>query len=353
MSAWAPLERFRTTGGPRPGDGRMAGPWRGHRAALVAPTLSVVLALTGCGDPDGGAEPSGGPDWAASADPVATDTLAWAADGVIHLGDASLDAGAPIEAYVVAGDGAYVVSEGSTQLLLVRAGGAEETGAHADPDSLRASPDGRYLAFLDPEAGERDRYDTPQVVTVVVDLSSGREVLRSTEGMGDLASDDLADLYEDATPGVLGVSDEVAWVRATSRVLAVDLATGKVTDQPDEDPSDPTTQPWDAPRYPDSGPWNADRTWAIDQAETRDRFISADGGTVEPSPGTPTWSLSRWLDATTAVGFAVDAPADDGYLDQQAARTLMTCTVPDAACTLVAGTGGPLGRVLLPQRGLL
>ncbi len=325
------------------------------RAGVLAIALSLALPVSGCGDPADGDATS--VDWAASAAPVHTDGLIWAnAAGVIHLADGStLDAQTPIASYVVAGDGAYVVPEGTRRLVLVTPDGVDETGAHLDPDTLKASPDGRYLLFLDPESGERGRYGDPLMQAVVVDLDRGEEVVRTSEKMGDPGTDDLRDLYEDAPPGTLGITHDTAYVHAPSDVLTVGLSGGEVTAE-DVDEVFSTTQPWYSPRYQDDlngGPWNPSRTWAIDRAEPRDRFVSGDGRRVEVIPGTPTWSLSHWIDDHTAVGFAVHAPPDDGFLDQQAETTLMTCTVPDGACTLVPEAAGPPGSVLLPNSSLL
>lgn len=324
------------------------------RTWLAAAVLPLVL-LAGCGDDtgdtgDGGdtGDTGGDPaalDWAASADPISpAGQLVWAEDGVIHLPDGTTwDAGVDIASYVVAGDGAYVLADGSTELLHVDADGARPTGAHADPQTLRASPDGRFLVFLDPDAGTADQYDTPLLVTVVVDLERGEEVLRSSAGMGDLKTDDLADLYEDAAYGTLGITDDTAWVLgATGEVLTVALPDGDVTSKEVSNPNDPTL-PWYTPRFEDDlngGPWNADHTWVILEGRVRDRFQSADGQVVEPRPDTAMWTLGGWINPTTAVGTAVAGPVSEANLvDPDAERTLMTCTVPDGACTPVPGAG--------------
>lgn len=118
-------------------------------------------------------------------DPVATDGLIWASGSTVHLPDGStIDTGDLAGAYVVAGAGVWFASaepderEGNVlpQLRVATADGVEDLGAHPAIGSLTTSEDGRWLAFIDRlEAG------AGSAEAVVVDLTTGEEVVRSSE----------------------------------------------------------------------------------------------------------------------------------------------------------------------------
>ena len=69
---------------------------------------------------------------------------------------------------------------------------------------------------------------------VVVDLTTGEEVVRSDEGLvpDDESGDDVdwTDLYEDAPVSVLGVVGDTAYVRGLGDLVSHDLSTGEVDD---------------------------------------------------------------------------------------------------------------------------
>ncbi|HWJ09419.1 MAG TPA: hypothetical protein VNS46_08590 [Nocardioides sp.] len=328
--------------------------------ATAVALLAIGATLAACGEDrtddgtDDGTRPGA---WPAAEARVETRGLVWAAGGTIHLGDGStLDAGSPVRSFVVAEGGAYVVPDTASdeqpwpELLRVTPDGSDRLGVHPEADSLATSPDGRHLAFLD-RSGERDGYDTPLAEAVVVDLTTGEEVLRSGAGMGDPATDDLTDLYEDATPYVIGVDDEHAWVHTVGDVRSVALGSGEV--EVVEDDGGITDQPWyDALRTelvadspdgewsirpgPDGERWSAPQLVADDGRAVVTRLDGADlgFGPLDPAPRDVTWTLDSWLDASTAVGSARVSASVDG------AETwvLVTCTVPDGACRAVPGT---------------
>ncbi|MRJ76660.1 hypothetical protein GEV29_08940 [Aeromicrobium sp. SMF47] len=312
--------------------------------------FTATLLLAACGSSDDQAALA----WTAAKDPAgANGGLAWAdaQTGEVHLPDgSSLDADRAISSFVVAGDGAYVVDEDDA-LVEVTTEGARPTGAHV-AQNVKASPDGRYLAFIDSLAGPTFEGSVHQLTSVVVDLKTGKEIFRSTRGMGDLEDDDLTDLYEDASYGVLGVSDKTAWIDVTTGDdLSIDLESGKVTALPDVSSSD-QKNPWDAPRLrgdPSEGPANPDGSWGIrpvnrtvpelasdpDVDFARDELESSDGTVLVPRTGAASWSLDSWLDPTTVVGYANVNLQKADLLKEPEDRSLMTCTVPDGACTLV------------------
>jgi hypothetical protein len=318
--------------------------------------LSVMaLTLTACAT---GPHDTAEVTWRSSDDPAGADAgLAWAntQSGEVHLPDGStLAAEPPVRAIVIAGDGAYVIDEQNDEIVAVTDTGAEATGAHAE--GLRASPDGRYLAFIDTEAGalfQADPHgDVHLLTSVVVDLKTGKEVFRSTRGMGDPNEDDLTDLYEDASYGVLGMTDETAWIQpATGDVLAVKLSNGKVMEIADRQLSD-AEKPWvNPPLSPPTsgGPANADRSWGIYHVSTPDpekssdpavRFAhdeleSADGTRIVPRVDAENWHFEQWIDTSTVVGFANTGLINPDRAMDVIPGSIVTCTVPDGNCTLI------------------
>ncbi|MRJ76662.1 hypothetical protein GEV29_08950 [Aeromicrobium sp. SMF47] len=327
--------------------------------------LIAALALAACGSSDD----SEALDWTAAKDPAgANGGLAWAdaQTGEVHLPDGvTLAADRAIRSFVVAGAGAYVVDKDSESLVEVTADGARATGAYVNKGA-KASPNGRYLAFIDPKAGPKFEGTTHQLTSVVVDLKTGKEVLRSTRGMGDPEEDDLTNLYESAAYGVLAVSDETAWFSVPDGgVLSVDLASGKVSSIRSSDISD-ENNPWATPRLSPptpGGPANSDRSWAIyhvvkpDPAQSTDPAVtfphdeleSADGSRLVPRADAENWYLKQWVDDTTVAGFANTGLDDPEMVKNTRSSSLLTCTVPGGACDSVPDSE----YAILPEPNLL
>ncbi len=313
---------------------------------------ALALLATGCADdPTEAGAPSS--VLASSNDPVETGGLIWAADAVVHLSDGtSVDLGAPVRGFVVAGDGVFFFPAGSEDEV-GQVGIDEEEVSLATPDgtvtdtglvwmtrSLRASPDGRYLAGIDIGSGEEDRYGTPVAETVVVDLETGEEVVRSAEAMGDLDEEDLAVLYENVEVDVAAMTDDTAFVQAVTGVLAFDLATGEGSQLPEgEEPPTPPAAP-DAGESPD-GRWTV-----VPGRRLRHRLVAVDGTTLVPRTGTDRWLLDRWLDDRTVVGTAVEGPGRGARIDPRDRTALLSCVVPSGACDVVEASSGK--RVVFP-----
>jgi hypothetical protein len=92
---------------------------------------------------------------------------------------------------------------------------ARATG-YTDAESVVASPDGRRVAFLDLEHGPRDHYGTPLAMSIAYDATTGKPLVASYAGMGDVGSDDLTDLYEDAEPRILRFDGDTLVVRGAT-----------------------------------------------------------------------------------------------------------------------------------------
>jgi hypothetical protein len=79
---------------------------------------------------------------------------------------------------------------------------------YTDVRSLLASGDGGRIAFLDLQHGAKDRFGTPLAISIVYDAITGSPVVASYAGMGDVTSDDLAELYRKGQPAILGFDGE-------------------------------------------------------------------------------------------------------------------------------------------------
>ncbi|WP_156391791.1 MULTISPECIES: hypothetical protein [unclassified Nocardioides] len=190
---------------------------RRPRALLLYGGAALILVLlVGVGvwlirDPKDG-PPVG--DWSSAKDPVVPGKTSVSGNVVTLPDGTTVDAGQPIEVYVVGGAGVYFLPEDDDELHVVSVDGEVSTvGAHPYPDSLHVSPDGRHLAFL-----EADRMPWK---LVVVDLVEGEEIVRSTDGMGHGVG--LEELYAELEPAVLGLTDSTAYVLTIDDVVAVDL----------------------------------------------------------------------------------------------------------------------------------
>lgn len=323
---------------------------RTHVALLVA-TLALT---TACGSDD----PAGSPAaWPTTSTPVATDGLIWASGSTVHLPDGStIDTGDLAGAYVVAGAGVWFASadpderEGNAlpELRVATADGVEDLGVHPGIGSLTTSADGRWLAFID-----RLEEGAGAAEAVVVDLTTGEEVVRSSEGLlpKETEGADWTDLYEDAPVGMLGVVDGTAYVQGLNTLVSHDLASGESTSEDLDWEAIRSSDWWQSLHLTAPLP-NADRTWQIPAQAFGARPVleSADGERITTTlpdatgplgspdvtgPPLEEWSLGGWSDPTTVVG---KTPSRDGSSADWMSPALITCVVPSGECTVVQGT---------------
>jgi hypothetical protein len=186
---------------------------RSPASRLVAAAIAAVvaMALTGCGAPD---DETVRPHDTVStpAPPTLTDLPVGRAEvgpgnRVRVRGSKLVVDGREVDLAPMRIDEHAVVRGGvffrnGTELWFTDLDRARATG-YGDVQSLVASPDGRRLAFLDLQHGPKDRFGTPLAIVVAYDATTGKPLLASYAGMGDLAKDDLTDLYEDGEPGII------------------------------------------------------------------------------------------------------------------------------------------------------
>lgn len=310
------------------------------RVGQVVLALVLAAGATGCGDSEGGGGEAG-TDWPSGEPAVDTSGLVYALDDTVHLGDDStLEVGKKVEHFVLAGAGVYFTAGGHdaggdasyyVDPLYYSTGDGKAREVAADASDLTASADGRYLMYMDMGSGKKDGFGTPQAVVVVVDTTTAEEVARTTEGMGDPDSDDdLADLYEDAEPGLEGITADTAYYQGARDDVAIDLATGKTSIRGDDD------QPpsFDGLRSPD-GRWTIEDVY--EDYSPQDRLVTEDGQRVQLSGVPPRVDLVRWIGDTVVAGSALDGSADAQGLTAGSTLPLITCEATTGRCEVVPG----------------
>lgn len=278
--------------------------------------LALGLSLTACQSPSDSEDP-GATGLPTGVGPLATDAVLWAEGDTIHVENRTIRARKPVRAMVEANGRIYLV-QGRSDVVRVTDGGVPRpTSLRAE--ELRASEDGRYLGFLDTSDGF-------PWSTAIVDLESGEIVVHDGAGMGD-ADDDLADLYEDAQPQVLGFAGDDLFVRTTAGVMSWDPKTMKRTEHGDlyffarrdvgggqllsalvrrgrlvvpKDPYDSTQR----------GHVSPDGSVVLMPVDGRTQVFEVDGGRRLPADlQGRTFILGGWTDEDTAYGISFDGSA--------------------------------------------
>lgn len=194
---------------------------------LLAGVLGGLLALTGCGSPDDETVRR----------PAATTTLP--PEVPRHLVDLPVGAGdvgpghrvrvhgsvlrvdgrgvdlAPLRLDELAVVDGGVFFRNGRELWFTDLGRAQPTG-YDDVRSLVASPDGRRVAFVDLQHGPKDREGTPLAMAIAYDATTGKALVASYAGMGDVFTDDLGALYAEHPPAITGFSGDTLLVHGAT-----------------------------------------------------------------------------------------------------------------------------------------
>lgn len=174
-------------------------------AVAVAAVLAAGFGIQAYLEPGTGTEVASGRRILPAASPeLAGAEVVWAHRARLHVDDTRIDLGrGRAEELTGSPYGVFVRTvprgPGPSRWLYATADGVAEVPGR--PGAIAVSVDGRYAGWVD-----RDGPDVPmgpRAELVVVDLETGAETLRSGAGMGDVG-DDLADLYSELDPQVLG-----------------------------------------------------------------------------------------------------------------------------------------------------
>ncbi len=170
----------------------------------IVVSVLVCVAVAGCGDTTsgGGAKPFtllvGPTRWDATAP-------AWFQDGTLHVGDRSVELGDGVEQFVLGATGAYWVR--GAELMFTSAEGRTQKVATPGQSELAVSADRSVLATVDQSRGPTDEYGTHVLQAAVFDTRTGEQLYRTPDEEPDDGAD-LADLYEETTPLLHGVSTD-------------------------------------------------------------------------------------------------------------------------------------------------
>lgn len=290
--------------------------------------LGLILGLGGCGDSGSAVEAN----WPAVGEVAPVDGLVWAEGSTVHLPDGSdIATEDPISAYAVVGGGVVFQTPGDDELYWADGSGARGLGvkAHTTVSLIEASPDGRYLAYADVTE------DPDTIEAVVVDFTTGEEVVRSDEGF--TTSGDQADAYEEIEPGLIAVDDETAWFRTLDGDVAYSLATGERSEVPEGE------KPWQPHGGDAYGVWNPSHTWeAVGEKGEPGRLVGPDGADLVPPDGGSVIMVgdSEW------GGLWFDDKTRLGRLKSGSGISLLACRVDQMECVAVPGTESPQGRAV-------
>lgn len=318
----------------------------GQRGTVaIAAALLLASALSGCADDRPALDDLalGGPaPWRTSTVPVDTGGLAWATGETVHLGDGTtIDTGTPLQAFLVGGDGVFFVPldseddgrfRGADLFFAGPDAGGVDTGLDVDDEGVAVSPDGSHLAVLATD------YDDGAAEMRLFDLSSGEDVT-ATDGFDPDPDDPVQDLLESEV-SIEGISDEEVYAGTLQGRYAYDLDTGEGRAVGDDE-----TVPGLVldPLVSRDGDWRIEQT-----AGLRDVVVGPEGDELVPDAGTPRWTLTSWLGASTVIGVAIAGEGSGDTVGPGNSLALMTCRVPSGTCETVPGTEGE--RVLLPLR---
>lgn len=320
------------------------------RGAAVAGAL-ISLSLAGCGSTTasaGGKEPFSLPVGSTTWDATAP---AWYADGTLHVGERSVDLGGRVDQFVLGATGVYW-TRGQT-LWFTSAEGKTEKVEKVGWSNLAVSADRSVFATVDQSRGPTDEFGTHVLQVAAFDTRTGEQLYRTPdqEPGGDA---DLADLYGEVMPLLIGVSNERLFFDGTT----IDLTDGSSTEA-SHGPDGEVYVGYAETLFPDGfhvhldgegqrreladtwlsgvGLLSPDRSTIFDTTEWPTEAVAYDASTGSRRAIDAPWdhfTLAGWSDEETFFGVAqrIDTKADDVLRAQQ----VVTCEVRTLVCTPVS-----------------
>lgn len=178
---------------------------RRTRTRVASLLLALAAALAGCA-PAGEEGAAGDLTVPVGAPTYDVAAPAWAVGRSLHVGDVELDVRPAPEAFVVTTAGVYYLARGT---LWFTDGADPVAVAEVDTDRLALSTDGRHLGLLDRVHGPTDAAGVAAAVAVVLDVTTGKEVLRTRPARPTV---DVAALYAAQPPTFVGFDEDAAYV---------------------------------------------------------------------------------------------------------------------------------------------
>ncbi len=239
---------------------------------LAVTVLTVLLIPTGCGIDS---KNTGSNDFTLPVlEPRFRDQLlTWAQRDTIHYGDQTLNLGdGYIESLHPSPVGFFVeiaeTPEGGGQYWALF-DGHEVHHLPGHITSLEVSPNGRYVGWVALDGPRRPAGRVAEAV--VLDLTTGHIVGRTSNGMGGAAGDDLGDRYEELPPEFLGFDEKHAFYRDASgsgTVRPWNLKSGEVATIVNDPNSAYEETPWQGKVQELNGFVTADGRYALDTSRT-------------------------------------------------------------------------------------
>ncbi|GGU39544.1 hypothetical protein [Nocardioides albus] len=319
--------------------------------AVIAAGVMVSVLATGCGSPTataGGKEPFALPvgptEWDATAP-------AWYADGTLHVGERTVEIGDRVDQFVLGATGAYWMRGGT--LMFTSAEGETEKVEKVGWGNLAVSADRSVFATVDQSRGPTDEFGTHVIQVAVFDTRTGEQLYRTPDEEPD-DGDDLADLYGEIMPLLIGVSNERVFFDGAT----IDLDDASATPASDG-PDGEVYEGYRETVFRDgfhvylegegrhrqlSDTWlsgigllSPDRSTIFDTSQWPTEAVAYDVDTGDRRAIDAPWShftLAGWSDEDTFFGVAerIDEKADDVLR----ARQVVTCEVSTLSCTPVS-----------------
>ena len=313
----------------------------------------ACLVLAGCGGSAGSSSstapftlPVGPTDWDVSAP-------AWFYDGTLHVGERTVELGDQVDQFVLGATGAYWVR--AQTLMFTDAEGATQEVQNVGWDNLAVSADRSVFATVDQSRGPTDEYGTHVLQVAAFDTRTGEQLYRTPDEEPDDGGD-LADLYGEIMPLLLGVSSERLFFDGTT----IDLGDGSTVPATQSAGGVEVFDGFAETLFPDgyhvglrvegrrrelaelsvgpTGRLSPDRSTIFDTSRWPAAAVVYDAKTGQRRPIDLRWkhfTLGGWSDEDTFFGVAqgIDEKNGDNVLR---ARRVVTCELRTLACTPVS-----------------
>ena len=344
---------------------------------MVAVLTAMAALLGACAD-SAGSPPAAEARKASFAEPEVT----WAQGRTLHYGPRQFDLGPGVVKRLWRTSYGFIylhAEDGSMDAPSIYRffDGARSTPLPGEPSSVAVSPDGRYAGWIDiqgtpamPDHVRReaaDENDDGPAEAVVVDLRTGRVVMRNRDDMGD-RGEDLADLYEDGDLRFGGFDEKYAywaapdakfpWRRAEIGTRDTETAS-RITSHPGDSLTGQSAGTIDDPEVPTRGGLagfrSQNRRWCVTTGQVGRLWVDDCRTRRDTTPSYPTravffggWQGDDRLYVLTRRNWRLNPVS---VTPDRTSGVIASCTLPAGRCrsivtvkrtyTVVFATGVP------------